>query len=529
MKTSMILLLCGAMATPAQAFRPAPFLATEAVIFADELAGAPAPSAEEAKPDKAKDRKKITVRRPGDDDRPPETPLEIARELGLSGDDSRPEQQLQATLFGKPLIIGGEIGTGARFRKNYELVRGSDDDDLNFDPEAKIEAIWLPGDNSAVFASAKLFAESTVYKQGGGTEFAGGVELNEAWLLQTNLLGTPLALQVGRQQVQDRREWWWDEDLDAARLHYFGKKVRAYVGLAREFGHKSTLGRLDPEDRGIVRAFGNVRWTWTDRNDLEVYALHHNDRSGRLGNGAIVSSRNADGNDAKLTWMGLRARGRVKTKIPGKFYYWVDVARVSGVDRLTDFASFDTTRDIVTATSRRKVRGWAYDVGASLELPLKFEPYLTLGYARGSGDRNRGTGANRAFRQTGLHNNNGKFRGLSRFRYYGEVLRPNLSNISIATIALGAPIGDSNWIEAVYHRYRQPVADTRISGSRLDRDPDGTDSRLGQEIDLIFSHRPEASAWEFEATTGAFRAGPAFGTEQGRWAGLVEFKLDYNF
>ncbi len=387
----------------------------------------------------------------------------------------------------------------------------------------------MPGEHTAVFASAKIFAESTLYKQGGGSEFAAGAELNEAWLLQTNLFGTALALQAGRQQVQDRREWWWDEDLDAARLHYFGKKVRGFVGVGREFGHKSTLGRLDPEDRGIVRAFGNVRWTWTDRNDIELYALHQNDLSGNRRLGSTISNRNNDENDAKLTWMGLRARGRVKIKIPGKFYYWADLAQVRGVDRMAEFSALDSTRDIVTATSRRKVKGWAYDVGASFELPFKFEPYLTVGYARGSGDRNRGAGKNRAFRQTGLHNNNGKFRGLSRFRYYGEVLRPDLSNIKIATIALGAPIGESNWIEAVYHGYWQPVADDRIAGSRLDRDPNGTSRRLGQEIDLIFSHRPEASAWEFELTAGAFRAGPAFDAEEGRWAGLVEMKLDYNF
>jgi hypothetical protein len=44
----------------------------------------------------------------------------------------------------------------------------------------------------------------------------------------------------------------------------------------------------------------------------------------------------------------------------------------------------------------------------------------------------------------------------------------------------------------------------------------------------VFSHRPP-SKWEYEWTGGAFRAGPAFGNDAGRWAGSVEFKLDYNF
>jgi alginate production protein len=526
-KIAFAALLCLGVSTPALA-RIAPALPYDAVHLGGDADAVTAPAPRDiAKP--AKPKKPVAIRRSGDEDRPPETPLEIARELGISGDDSRPDQQLQTRFLGKPLIVGGEFGAGSRYRSNYELVRGSDDDDLSFDPEAKLEAIWLPGENTAVFATAKFFAETTPYKQGGKGEAAAGAELSEAWLLRTGLFGTPLALQVGRQQVQDRREWWWDEDLDAVRLHYFGRKVRAYAGIGREFGHKSTLGRLEPEDRGIIRAFGNVRWTWTDRNDVELYGLHQNDRSRRHAVGSLVASDKTDESDAKLTWIGLRARGRVKTKIPGKFYYWADLARVRGVDRLTDYGTFDDTNEVVRGTARRKVRGWALDVGASLELPLKFEPYLTVGYARGSGDRNRGSGTNRAFRQTGLHNNNGKFRGLSRFRYYGEVLRPELSNLAVTTLALGLPLGKDNWIEAVWHGYRQPVASDSIAGSRLDADPDGVHRKLGQEIDVIFSHRPETSPWEFELTAGAFRAGPAFGAEQGRWAGLVEAKLDYNF
>lgn len=526
MKHLVIGLLCSAIASPAVA---APRLAY-ALDGLDGAAGGGAVSASDTAATQArKVAKPVKIRRPGDEDAPPETALEMARELGISGDDSRPDAQLETTLFGKRLIIGGEIGTGTRYRSNYELVKGSDDDDLTFDPEAKLEAIWLPDDQSAVFVSTKVFAETTPYKQGGGAEAAAGVELNEAWILRTNLFGTKLALQAGRQQVQDRREWWWDKDLDAARIHYFGNKVRGFVGIGREFGHKSTLGRLDPEDKGIVRAFGNVRWTWRDRNDLEVYGLHQSDRSGRQDVGALIDEDRIDESDARLTWLGLRARGRVKTKFPGKFYYWGDIARVSGVERLTDFAAFDATRSIVTSAERRKVKGWAFDVGASFELPLKFEPYLTLGFARGSGDRTGGQGTNRAFRQTGLHNNNGKFRGLSRFRYYGEVLRPDLTNISIATVGFGAPLGKDNWLEAVWHRYRQRIASDSISGTRLDRDPDGISRKLGGEIDLIFSHRPDISAWEFEVTAGAFRAGPAFGPEQGRLAGLIEVKVDYNF
>jgi alginate production protein len=528
MRKLAFILLCGAAPAPAMAASPRIEYLPVALVESAAPSVEPPTSAPVATSLPVKARP-VIVRPKDDDDRPPETPLEIARELGLSGDDSRPEAQLETTLFGKRLIVGGEIGAGARYRSNYELLPNRDDDDLTFDPEGKLEAIWLPSDSSAVFVSGKLFAESTLYRQGGSGEFAAGAELNEAWLLKTGLFGTPLALQIGRQQVQDRREWWWDEDLDAVRLHYFGRNFRAFVGIGREFGHKSTLGRLEPEDRRIVRVFGNARWTWTDRNELEIYALHQNDRSGRFSLGALVDSDQTDESDAKLTWLGFRARGRVKTGFPGKFYYWADIARVRGSEQLTEFSGFDANRDVVTGLARQDVHGWAIDVGASLELPFAFEPYLTLGYARGSGDLAGGDGIDRSFRQTGLQNNNGKFRGLSRFRYYGEVLRPELANIRILTVAFGVPLGKGHWLETVWHDYRQPVAARRIAGSRLDIDPLGTDSRLGQGVDVIYSYRPGASPWEFELTAGGFRAGPAFGPAQGRWAGLIELKLDFNF
>jgi alginate production protein len=462
-----------------------------------------------------------------DDEKRPETALELARELGVSGDDQRPENQRRLNLFGRPLIIGGEIGGSTQFRKGYELVRGADDDDLEVSPELKLEAILDIDENTVAFAAGKVFADQTLYKQGGGAKGEAGVELSEAWLLRTKMFGTPFAMQIGRQQIKERREWWWDEKLDALRFHYFGKNVSGYVGAGVELGYYSTLGRADPEDRKINRVFGHVNWEWADRQELGLFALHARDQSGRYAINDVIQSDRVDDTDANLRWIGLRGRGRIKTKIPGKTYYWFDLARVSGKQLDYDLTTLNSNSEIVTGTGSRNIRGWGYDVGASVELPFKFKPYLTLGYARGSGDKRPG-GRDTRFRQTGLHNNNGKFRGLSRFRYYGEVLRPNLSNIAISTVALGIPIKEDRWIETIWHRYRQPVAADSISGSRLDIEPNGLSRKIGDEFDVVMSHRPSA-AWEFEFTGGAFRASEAFGTEEGRWAWLAQFKVDYNF
>lgn len=463
-----------------------------------------------------------------DDEKRRRSALEIARELGISGDDERPEQQRETSLFGKRLIIGGEINARLRGRRHYDLERGASDDVIDLGPESKLEAIWLPSDSTVAFASIKAFGESTLYKEGGGTKSSAGAALNEFWLLKTGLLSTPLAAQIGRQRMQDRREWWWNENLDAVRLHYFGSGVNAFAGIGRNVGNLSTLGRIDPENRGLLRILGNADWEWSKRQHIELFALHQSDRTRRYAIGDIVSRDRADKRDAILTWVGARARGCFKPGFPKRICYWGDLAQVRGIESKYDLDRLTAQTQIVDKVDRAKVRGWAYDAGVSVELPFGFKPVLTLGHARGSGDRSGTPGRDGAFRQTGLHNNDGKFRGLSRFHYYGEVLRPDLSNIAIGTAAFGIPVGKHSWVETVWHRYRQPVADNRISGSRINKNPAGTSDRLGKEIDVIASYRPSA-AWQFELTGGAFRAGSAFGREAGRWAALIELKIDYNF
>ena len=459
----------------------------------------------------------------------PKTALALARELGISSDDTRPDQQREVRLFGTRLILGGKVTMAAGARRNYDLASGANDDDVTAAPEATLEAIWLPSSTDVVFAAVKGTYESMLYRGGGGARDQSSIELDSLWYLKTRILRTPLAVQVGRQKMQDRRNWWWNENLDAVRLHYFGSQLTAFAGVGEVSAvNLSTRNGLKPEERGLLRAFATAEWEWTKRNTLSLFALHQSDRTSRYVVGAVVGRNLGDRQDANLTWIGARARGCVTLRVPRRVCYWGNVARVSGSEVAYGFRRAGPTSDSVNRITNRTVGGWGYDTGVSIELPIKIRPYLTLGYARGSGDRPGTPGRDGAFRQTGLHNNDGKFRGLTRFRYYGEVLRPNLSNIAIGTVALGVPVRRHGWVETVWHHYRQPVGDRNISGSRLNRDPNGIDGRLGNELDLILSYRPP-SGWVFEFTGGVFRAGRAFGPQSGSLASMAELKIDYNF
>jgi len=139
-----------------------------------------------------------------------------------------------------------------------------------------------------------------------------------------------------------------------------------------------------------------------------------------------------------------------------------------------------------------------------------------------------GVGRDDAFRQTGLQNNNTRFRGVDRFRVYGELLQPELSNLSIWTVALGKELGNDRSVELVYHRYRQRHASDELRDVRIDADLTGASTDVGEEIDLVFG----IEQWkhiELELIGAGFRAGDAYGESAGDWAYALYGKLNYNF
>ncbi len=134
---------------------------------------------------------------------------------------------------------------------------------------------------------------------------------------------------------------------------------------------------------------------------------------------------------------------------------------------------------------------------------------MTLGYAFGTGDPDRDDAVDRNFRQTGLQDNEGGFNGVSRFKYYGELFDPELSNLNILTVGVGARPASRTSVDLLYHRYTQHKASHSIRDSALNADPSGRSKELGAEIDLIIGYR-EVKDLRLELMLGYFLPGSAF-------------------
>ncbi|WP_256868364.1 alginate export family protein [Candidatus Entotheonella palauensis] len=446
-------------------------------------------------------------------------------------DDKRPDEQLTVPVFNRPLTIGGELSSELEYRRDIDLEEEAEDDLLRFEQRLEVELFYPLTPKLDLFLEGKVRYRADLYAEDGMQDVVWGVDRGETWLLWHHLFGTPFSLQAGRQSIEEKREWWWDADLDALRLHYDQGRVRAELSVAQEMAtDTSEDSRIDSEEAGIFRLLGHAVWEWASKHDLAGFFLYQHDHSERQREGDIVESDRRDATDANLVWFGVRAMGSLKTENLGEWSYWFDAAGVVGHEVVVGFDRTDDGRRVVDESEgiEQDVRGWAVDLGVSWKTPLPLRPTFTLGYAVGSGDNDPDQGPGKAFRQTGLQDNNSRFSGVNSFRYYGELLRPELSNLQIWTVTLGIPILNSSSVELVYHHYRQVEPQDRLRDVRINADPEGEGRRIGQEWNLIVGIE-EWKHWEIEWIGALFRAGSAYGDLSGELAYQVTLKVDYNF
>ena len=176
--------------------------------------------------------------------------------LTVRGDDRRPEEQLTVELFDRPLVVGGELGVVSRYRDNFSLdgaerlVRG--------DLEAQVELFYPFAPHAAAFAEVKALNEAELYQADGDRETERALERGEMWVYLDGFWDDRLAVQVGRQNFAEDREWWWDADLDALRMYFNAAPWSLELATARELGRISTLSDLEPAEEDVSRVLGRA-------------------------------------------------------------------------------------------------------------------------------------------------------------------------------------------------------------------------------------------------------------------------------
>jgi hypothetical protein len=179
-------------------------------------------------------------------------------------------------MWGRPVTIGGELETDARYLGNLGLRDDVGDDEARIEQELEVEIFSAVTDQVFLFLKGEAVYRTAVYADGNPRTFEWTLRRGETWLYFGHVRGSPFSLQLGRQNLRDEREWWWERDLDAVRVHYDHPRFHAELALARKVTRVATdetVGSLVTDK--TLRLLGQSTWEWAAHQRLDAFFLHH--------------------------------------------------------------------------------------------------------------------------------------------------------------------------------------------------------------------------------------------------------------
>ena len=158
-------------------------------------------------------------------------------------------------------------------------------------------------------------------------------------------------------------------------------------------------------------------------------------------------------------------------------------------------------------------------------MPLPLSPSVALSYAAASGDESGSDSVDTRFRQTGLEDNSARLHGFKRFAQYGEVLDPELSNITVLTFGSGVRPFSRTSVDVVYHKFAQRLRRRSLPSNRLEAIGTGDATDLGHEVDLILAIQ-QIRRMDFAIVSGIYLPGPGVASPSRR---VVYWKPEVRF
>ena len=362
--------------------------------------------------------------------------------------DAPPETRLRVAPF---LRFGAKVKVEGIGATNLDLDAATPDDQAFVTPEVALAALFEPSPSFTAFLNVEVGQDITLTGPDKSPQRL-QVVLKEAFVALADVLKSGIDLRMGRQKFDDAREWLFDAELDAVRVGYRWSALTLEGAVSRRDLVPRELFHAEArEERTYYLLIG--RYAVTTAHTVAAYGLLRDDRSAPR--------------DQSL-FLGVHAHGTVREAVT----YWMEFAHVCGRE------------------GPRTLRGYGVDLGMTSRVPLPWQPALTVGVAFGSGDTDPAGRVDRSFRQTGLHDNEGTWAGVAKFKYYGELLDPELSNLLILTGGIGLRPTRTSSLDLVAHAYLQHTAAAQLRDTRLDMAPLGDSRTLGRALELIVGYEP---------------------------------------
>ncbi len=410
------------------------------------------------------------------------------RAMPIRDDDDVRGVAVELELGSTKLFIGGAAGLDYEMRDNYELDRDQDRDVGTTDGDLTLEFDWFISNNMFAFLKLSSGRAEVIYDEDRDLELGEESKVTEAYAYWRNIADYPIALQLGRQRFEDSREWYYDEELDGARFIWFLDQFQIEYSI-------SAFLRDNKDRDDIVNQFFSISYEYASKSDLTFHVVDVVDHSDE---------------DASPFYVGLSAVGRWKGD-EHAVRYWAQYSYLDGV------------------LGTQELQAHAVDFGGAIQWKERpYRPYLFAGYAWAQGDDSPGGSTSNRYVQSGYQDNNDKLFGVVSYRYYGELFRPELSNLIVWTGGIGVRPVQWMSVDLVYHQYMQDVASNSLGASRLRASPGGNSTDIGQEIDLVIGLDKVWGDWDLEIDFGHFLPGAAFESNDDP-ATWLAVQLEYNF
>jgi len=373
------------------------------------------------------------------------------------------------------------------------------------------------------------------------------VEMRQAWVEFDEVLSPLTSVKIGRQRFSEPRAILWNRDLDAVRFSLDSTLNNGFVAVGQNLSNyragKDNDFEGDEKDR--LRVLGEFEHLLNTDHKFSARFIYENDHSGTQTPGDVIDEVDRDNEDFDMVWTGLRAEGQVETpqfNTLNKITYRADVIAVNGTEEITASSSGPAPDErTIIGTNERDVFGYAFDGSVTAQTQLPYNPAFTLGYAYGSGDDDASdTGKSSEFRQTDLHGNSSRFPfGLASEtnRNYGEVLRPELSNLHILNAGVQIPMFVNSDASVNYFRYYRDQTETDLRSASINAPMNADDRYLGQALDLGINVDLDAEFGlknklvdntSLRIRAGAFDPGDAYtGNDDYAYRGTVEIRAKF--
>ena len=143
------------------------------------------------------------------------------------------------------VYLGGRVSMGFESSRNLDLDPDEPDSDDWMRPSTRLEVSAPFGEHSEAYARID-FRNANYFGNNLGEQGVTQFRFREGFFYWGNFFHRSLGLQVGRQRFRDKREFLFDERLDAVRLHYTKKKLKVEMAVA-----KSVFGEGTSSDRQL--------------------------------------------------------------------------------------------------------------------------------------------------------------------------------------------------------------------------------------------------------------------------------------